>query len=194
IRKAAMSGGGVTNSGISFLGSIGKSSSELGTAASLLISNPGGTISGLGKQISADWNKGDSGKKGEMVGEGLSLLATFGVGSSSMSKGLSRLSKFGKAEELVAGAEVLANAGKVEATLGKGAALAREAGAAERLLGTGTELGKARSLEGTMVGLTDASKLTKGESLLGTARLGEGGPLATRVEGLTGAGKDADLK
>ena len=194
IRKAAMSGSGVTNSGISFLGSIGKSGSELATAGSVLISNPGATIKGLGNQISSDWNKGDSSKKGEMFGEGLSLVATFGVGSTSLSKGLSRLSRFGKAEELVAGAEVLANAGKVEATLGKGAALAREAGAAERLLGTGTELGKARSLEGTMVGLTDAGKLTKGESVLGTARLGEGGPLATRVEGLTGASKAADLK
>ncbi len=191
IRKAALSGSGVTNSGIGFLPSITKSGSELGMAASTILTNPGGTIGGLGKQIAADWDKGDAGKKGEMFGEGFAFAATLGIGTGSMAKGFKNLSRFGKAEELVAGARVLSNAGKMEtvvAGIGKTGTVARELSAGERLAATTGKLGEATRLETTVTGLGKAGELAAGERALGT-----GARLETTVQGLGTGAKAADL-
>lgn len=193
IRRAALSGGGVTNTGIGFGQSILKSGSELGTAFKTIVTNPGETFSGLGNKLVSDWEKGSSEKKGEMVGEAMALAATFGVGVGSLQKGLRNLSRLGKAEELAAGARVLGSAGKLETTvagLSKGGQVVKEATAAERMLGTTGKLAKETRLETTVTGLGKASEMTTGERALGTTgRLAEGTGLKTTVSGLGKAGE-----
>ncbi|HEY9868040.1 MAG TPA: hypothetical protein V6D08_02430, partial [Candidatus Obscuribacterales bacterium] len=193
IRRAALSGGGVTNTGIGFGQSILKSGSELGTAFSTIVTKPGETFSGLGNKLVSDWEKGSSEKKGEMVGEGVAFAATFGIGVGSLQKGLRNLSRLGKAEELAAGARVLGSAGKLETTvagLSKGGQVVKEVTAAERMLGATGKVAEGTRLETTVTGLGKAGEMTAGERALGTTgRLAEGTRLETTVSGLGKVGE-----
>ncbi|MBI4532335.1 MAG: hypothetical protein HY711_00185, partial [Candidatus Melainabacteria bacterium] len=132
IRQAALSGSPHTSTGISFLSSIAKSGSELGTAFSHIVSSPIDTLSALRKQISSDYSKGSSARKGEMLGEGLAFAATFGIGTNLVRKGFGRL---GKTEEVLGSSRVVRESTLLsrDVTLGRQAGLAGETGVVGKL-------------------------------------------------------------
>jgi len=178
--------GNLQDTGMSFLGSAGKSASELGTAASYVLTNPGKTITGLGSQVSKDWNEGGSGKKGEMVGEGLAFAMTLGLGGAltrgkKWFTGAAELGDVAKAEELARSVSTVSKLGK-EATVIS--SLAEDSKLATSIAGLG-DLGKAARTDAFVLnGVKTADDL---RALSSAERIANAGKLETTVS----LGKDA---